>query len=58
MGHVAGLAPLPAAAVLLLLLRYATAASLAPRGREPELNERPIVGKGRPCGIYALILLT
>ncbi|XP_015711231.1 LOW QUALITY PROTEIN: gamma-glutamyl hydrolase [Coturnix japonica] len=44
MGHVAGLAPLPAAAVVLLLLRCSTAASLAQRGREPEPNERPIVG--------------
>ncbi|OXB72425.1 UNVERIFIED_CONTAM: hypothetical protein H355_015660 [Colinus virginianus] len=42
MGHGAGLAVLPAAAVLLLLLRCATAASLGPRGPEP--NERPIVG--------------
>ena len=44
MGHVAGLAALPASAVLLLLLRCATAASLAPRGCEPGPNERPIVG--------------
>ncbi|XP_065607996.1 gamma-glutamyl hydrolase [Cyrtonyx montezumae] len=44
MGRGAGLALLPAAAVLLLLLRCATAASFGLWGRAPEPNERPIVG--------------